>query len=298
MANITESGIEPIIDCLRGRLKEVPRISKINRCGLTYNNKVALITGAAKGIGEGCAKVFVDAGAKVMICDIDIEGGTRVAKELTGKGPGECVFMKCDVSKPEEIKALIDETVARFGSLDCLFNNAGCFPGQKPIDDWTLQDLMHVVNTNFISQFMACKYALPHLRKTRGSIINMGSVASFLGHEGSTLYSASKGAISSFTKSLAIEEARHGVRVNAVLPGNIYTDSRAQGIKALGEKGPEIDRWADSLQIMGRSGIPEEVGQVVLFLASEAASFLTGIEVIISGGIELGVGVKYPPLYT
>jgi NAD(P)-dependent dehydrogenase (short-subunit alcohol dehydrogenase family) len=159
-----------------------------------------------------------------------------------------------------------------------------------------VDDLERVFATNFFSQFVGCKHALPHLRKTKGNIINMSSCTAMLSQEGATLYTATKGAICSFTKSLAIDEAQHGVRVNAVLPGNIYTDSRAQLIQSLGEHGAQLDRWADAMQHFGRSGTTYEAGQVCLFLASDAASFLTGLDLYISAGIEIGVGMKYPPL--
>jgi len=294
VSKMQQRGIQPILDHLGGKFPEVPRVSQIKRCGLVFTDKVILITGGNKGLGEGVSRVFVDAGAKVMICGRDEEAGIKLANELMGKGPGECVFQRCDVSKPEEIAVVVDSAIERFGQLDCLFNNAGYHPPHKPIDDFTLEELEHVWRTNFVSQFMGCKYALPHLRKTKGSIINMGSCVAVLGQEAATTYSATKGAISAFTRSLAIEESRHGVRVNAVLPGNIYTQSRADAVKRMGAKGPEFDRWAESLQIMGRSGTSEEVGQLVLFLASQAASYLTGIEIMISGGIELGQGIKYP----
>ena len=144
---------------------------------------------------------------------------------------------------------------------------------------------------NFVSQFVACQHALPYLRKTKGSIVNMGSITSQQGQEGTTSYCASKGAVASFTKSLAIEEAASGVRVNTVLPGNILSDGR---MKVSAEKGPELDKWIDANQHFGRSGTIEEVGQVCLFLASEAASFMTGTEVQVTAGVELGFGVKYP----
>jgi NAD(P)-dependent dehydrogenase (short-subunit alcohol dehydrogenase family) len=123
----------------------------------------------------------------------------------------------------------------------------------------------------------------------------MGSLVAQIGQEGATTYCATKGAISAFTKALAIEEARHGVRVNAVLPGNILSDSRVQFIKGLPAGEAEmLDRWVDANQHMGRSGTNEETGQVCLFLASDAASYLTCIEVVISGGAELGYGTKFP----
>jgi NAD(P)-dependent dehydrogenase (short-subunit alcohol dehydrogenase family) len=121
----------------------------------------------------------------------------------------------------------------------------------------------------------------------------MGSLVGYIGQEGATIYCATKGAISAFTKALAIEETRYDVRVNAVLPGNILSDNRKRA-SAQRPDGAEFDRWIDSHQPTGRSGTCEEVGQLCLFLASEAASYLTGVEIIISGGSELGYGVKYP----
>ena len=296
MSDLSKQGVQPLVDFLQGKSQAVPRISKIDRCGLSYTDKVVLITGATKGMGAGCAGVFVDAGAKVMICGRDTQAGNTVAEKLTAKGPGECVFEKCDVSQAEEIRSLVEHTIEQFGRLDCLFNNAGYHPPLGPIDDFTLEEVTNLLQTNYVSQVAACKYALPHLRETKGTIINMGSCTGVLGQEGGALYAGTKGAISAFTKSLAIEEARNGVRVNAVLPGNIYTESRSQLVKDLGEKGAEVDRWAEANQPIGRSGTPEEVGQVVLFLATSASSYLTGVELMVSSGIELGTGVKYPPM--
>ncbi len=266
---------------------------QINRCGLTYADKTVLITGGSKGIGEGCARVFVDAGANVVICARGVEAGRALAKELTLKGPGACHFETCDVSKPADIRRLIDRTVKLNGRLDCLINNAGYHPGFRAIDDFTLEQFMDLTRTNLVSCFVGCKCALPHLRRTKGSIINMGSLVGLMGQEAATIYCAAKGGIGSFTKSLAIEESRYGVRVNAVLPGNILTHSRIEGVRR--SKNPKaLDALVDAWQPCNRSGTNEEVGQVCLFLASDAASYLTGIELIISGGSELGYGKKYP----
>ena len=271
-------------------------MTTISPRGFSFTDKVALITGGSKGIGLGCAQVFVATGAKVMICARNPEQGASVARDLTNRGPGECVFGVCDVSSPDQVRALIDSTVRHFGRLDCLINNAGFHPPQQAIDRFTEEDLAEVWQTNFVSQFVACKHALPHLREAKGSIINMSSVVGKIGQEGATTYCATKGAISAFTKALAIEEARFGVRVNAVLPGSIYTESRVQFIKNAPD-GEELARWAEASQHMARSGTIEEVGQVCLFLASDAASYLTGTEIIVSGGGELGYGVKYPPRF-
>ncbi|MBI4283402.1 MAG: SDR family oxidoreductase, partial [Chloroflexi bacterium] len=252
-------------------------MGKIQRCGLEYKDRVVIITGGSMGIGKGCARVFCDAGAKVVICARHKGPGKTLVKELTAKGTGMCHFEPCDVSKPKDIKRLISRAIEVFGRIDCLINNAGYHPPHKPIDDFTIEDFTHVLQTNLLSYFIASKYALPYIRKVHGSIINIGSLVGITGQEGSTTYCATKGAISGFTKSLAIEEARHGVRVNAVLPGNIVTESRVKFIASI-KDGKKIDRWADSLQIMGRSGTVEEVGQLCLFLAGDSASFLTGIE--------------------
>ena len=256
-------------------------------------DKVSLITGGSKGIGEGCARVFCAAGAPVVICARGREAGEALAAELTAQGPGECHFEACDVSRPDQIKRVVDRTVERFGRLDCLVNNAGTHPPHRTIDEFTIEEFEQLLRVNLVSYFAGCKYALPHLRKTRGSIVNMGSLVGVMGQQLATTYCATKGGISAFTKALAIEEARFGVRVNTVLPGNIISDSRIQGV-AQSENPEELDRLVDSWQWPGRSGSIEEAGQACLFLASDSASYISGIDLIISGGSELGYGIKAP----
>ncbi len=256
-------------------------------------DKVSLITGGSKGIGEGCARVFCAAGAPVVICARGREAGEALAAELTAQGPGECHFEPCDVSRPDQIRRVVDRTVERYGRLDCLVNNAGTHPPHRTIDEFTIEEFEQLLRVNLVSYFAGCKYALPHLRKTRGSIVNMGSLVGVMGQQLATTYCATKGGISAFTKALAIEEARFGVRVNTVLPGNIISDSRIQGV-AQSEDPEELDRLVDSWQWPGRSGSIEEAGQACLFLASDSASYISGIDLIISGGSELGYGVKAP----
>lgn len=296
MAEMEEQGIGPILEFLEGKSDAAPRIEKIERSGLTFTDRVTIITGGAQGIGKACAEVFVDAGAKVTICDLDVEAGREVADALTQKGPGSCNFEKCDVSKPGNYEAFIDGVVKRTGILNCLINNAATHPPHGPIDAFTVEDLERLWQTNFVSHFVGCKRALPYLRQVKGSIVNMSSITAQLGEDGGAIYAATKGAISSFTKALAVGELRHGVRVNAVVPGNVYTESRRKGIEALGATGPEMDRWCDANQPIGRSGTPQEVAQACLFLASDAASFITGVELLVTAGVELSFGVKYPPV--
>ena len=256
-------------------------------------DKVAVITGGSKGIGSGCAKVFVEAGAAVVMCDLDTENGQRLASELTSRGPGRCHFEAGDVRKADDLQRVVDTAGKHFGGIHCLINNAGVHPPFKLIDDFSLVELRDVLETNLVSYFMACKCALPYLRKTRGSIINIGSLTSVLGDHGVTTYCATKGAVSGFTKALAIEEAKNGVRVNAILPGNIMTQSRLD-LEASMTNGRAFHDYVESWQWLGRSGTVEEVGHACLFLASDRASFITGAELNLSGGAELGFGPKAP----
>src|SRR5262249_28652599 len=190
---------------------------------MTYTDKVVLITGGSKGIGRGCVEVFVAAGAKVVFCARHAEEGERLAAEVTKRGPGEATFIACNVAYPEELSGLVDKVVVRYGQLDCLLNNAGWHPPHQPIDDFSLQDFRDLLELNLISVFAACKFALPHLRKSKGNIINLSSLVGSMGQLYATSYVATKGAITAFTKALAIDEAKYGVRVNSVSPGNIYT---------------------------------------------------------------------------
>jgi len=256
-------------------------------------DKVTLITGGSKGIGAGCARVFVEAGARVVICARGSEDGERLAGELTAAGPGQCAFHPCDVSRPGQIRKLIDWTVERHGRLDCLINNAGTHPSHRPIDGFTVKEFRSLFEVNLLSYFVACQHALPHLRRVRGSVVNMSSLVGSMGQQMATIYCATKGGITAFTKALAIDEARYGVRVNSVAPGNILSDSRKRGVAAA-EDPDALDRLVDSWQWPGRSGTNEEAGYACLFLASDAASYITGIELIISGGSELGYGIKAP----
>lgn len=262
-----------------------------------FKEKVVIITGGSTGIGEGCVRVFKSAGATVIFCARNKDRGEALANELNTDGSGTCYFIKCDASNPDEVKIFINETLNRYRRLDCLINNVGYHPPHHSIDELSIKDFKNVIQTNLISVFAACKYALPFLRQTRGTIINISSLVGIIGQEWSTTYCATKGGIISFTKALAIEESRYGVRVNVVLPGNIITESRKRFV-IQSDSSIDWDKMIDGWQSMGRSGTIEEVGGVCLFLASKLANYITGIELIISGGAELGYGKKYPPKFT
>lgn len=254
-------------------------------------DKVTIITGGSMGIGHGCARVFVQAGAPVVICARGREAGESLAAELTALGPGACRFEPCDVTRPDDIRRVIDRTVETFGRLDCLVNNAGWHPDHRLIDDFSVEDFEYILRLNLVSYFVAAQHALPHLRKTHGSIVNISSLVGEIGQERAVTYVATKAATIGMTKALAIDEARTGVRVNVILPGTIATPLLDSFIQT--RQDPQaMKEFLDSWQWMGRVGLSEEIGHACLFLASDQASYITGTELIVSGGQELGHGIK------
>jgi len=253
---------------------------------MEYKDKVVIVTGGTKGIGLGCVRAFLDAASKVVFCARKQDEGESLAAEL-----GDCAyFVKCDVSNEDEIQNLINATIAKFGQIDCLINNAGWHPPHRPIDGFSVEEFRDVLDLNLVSIFAACKFALPHIRKTKGNIINMSSLVGMMGQIHAVTYVASKGAISAFTKALAIDEAEHGVRVNSVTPGNIYTPLWQEAIDASDDPA-KARADGDAAQLMGRMGTIEEAGRLCVFIAAEA-TFTTGVDHIISGGAELGYGRK------
>lgn len=251
---------------------------------MNYKDKVALVTGGTAGIGEGCVRVFAAAGAKVVFCARGEEAGKKLAKEVGGD------FVRVDVSKAAEVEAFVDGAAKRHGRIDCLINNAGWHPPHVPIDEFSLDDLRSLFELNVVSIFAACRRALPWLRKSKGNIINMSSLVGSMGQIHATTYAATKGAITAFTKALAVDEAVHDVRVNCVSPGNVWTPLWQQAVDAAPD--PKKCRAdGDAAQLLGRMGTIEEAGKLCLFLAAEA-TFTTGVDHILSGGAELSYGRK------
>jgi NAD(P)-dependent dehydrogenase (short-subunit alcohol dehydrogenase family) len=259
-----------------------------------YADKVAIITGGSSGIGKGCAEKFVKAGANVIICCNDQDEGAGVADVLRDaakhQGRGDAQFIYCDVTRTEEIRNLIESTVSRYGQIDCLINNAGWHPPHKPIDDFSVEEFRDLLELNLVSIFAASKFALPYLRQSKGNIINMSSLVAAIGQRHATTYVATKGAITAFTKALAVDEAPNGVRVNSVSPGNILTPLWQEAIDAASDP-KEYRAEGEAAQLLGRMGAVEEVARLCLFIASEA-TFTTGVDHIISGGAELGYARK------
>lgn len=257
---------------------------------MRYENKITIITGGSKGIGEGCVRVFADAGATVVFCARNQAQGDALANEINSRGNGTVTFIQCDVSKVAEVESLIGQTVERYGRIDCLINNAGWHPPHKPIDEFSIQDFRDLLELNLVSIFAACKTALPHLRKSQGNIINLSSLVGSMGQLFATTYVATKGAITAFSKALAVDEAAYGVRVNSVSPGNIYTPLWQEAIDASPDPA-QTRADGDAAQPLGRMGTIEEAGKLCLYIAADA-TFSTGTDFLLTGGAELGYGRK------
>ncbi len=252
--------------------------------------KAAFVTGGTMGIGRACVKTFIEAGIDVVFVGRNTEKGFASEKEFNELGKGKAAFMECDVTDYDRLTECVDKTAEMFGRLDVLLNCAGYFIAQNHIDYISVEDYFTVLKCNLGGYFVATKAALPYLRKTRGNIVNIGSVTAH-GHQGSAPYVSSKGGITSLTKTLAIDEAEYGVRVNEVKPGHINSEMFVENAARMTD--PEaFVKFSDSLQWMGRGGEPEEVAKTVLFLASDWASYITGTSVFVTGAYEIGEGPK------
>lgn len=258
--------------------------------------KAAFITGGTMGIGKACVRIFCAAGINVVTVGRSVDKGKELVDEINAKGKGKCIFYECDVTDYAQLEKVIHQTAKDFGRIDTLVNCAGYFPLQVPIDMTSVDDYMNVLRCNLVAYFVGSKTALPYLRKTKGSIVNIGSVLGTTGDEGSVAYCSTKGAIHTMTRALAIDEGRNGVRVNEVKPGHICTEMFE--LTTSRQEDPEgFVKYSDSLQWLERGGTAEETAYAVLFLASDWASFITGTELHVTGGFEIGEGPKLPNPY-
>lgn len=253
---------------------------------MRFDGRAVIVTGGSKGIGEGCARVFCREGALVAILSRGAAAGQPLAAELTAAGPGRAVYFPCDVTVPHQLRAAIDAAAAEFGRLDCLINNAGWHPPATTLEHTRLEDLQSLWQLNFVSTFAGCQYALPHLRRTRGTIVNIASMVGILGQDKAAAYCATKAAQIGLTKALAVELGPEGIRVNAILPGNVDTPLMHEWAASMGDPQAALDRQA-KLQVFGRLATKEEIGTIALFLATADSSFLTGQAIEAEGGASL-----------
>lgn len=245
-----------------------------------FTDKVALVTGAAAGIGRATALAFAEAGAKVVVADVTEEGGRETVEAIKNQG-GEAIFVKTDVSDEKAVKALIDQAVKTFGGLDYAFNNAGIEGESAPTAEAGLENFQNVMNINVLGVWLCMKYQLPEmLKQGGGAIVNTASVAGLLGSPNLPFYVASKHAVIGLSKNAALEYGTQNIRVNALCPGVIRT-KMIDRILESGEQTKEAFLAAIPVQRMGK---PEEVAQTVLWLCSDAASYVTGHSMTVDGG--------------
>ncbi len=254
-----------------------------HRVGCTrLKSKVALITGATSGIGAATALLFAQEGAKIVVTGRSTARGAEIVNKIKNSS-GEAFFVKTDVRLADQCRNAIDQTLAAFGQLDILFNNAGVFYAHNAVEcseeEWDLQ-----LDINLKGTFLMSKFALPAMMaQGSGVIINNSSGWGLVGGDKAVAYCASKGGVVLLTKAMAIDHGRQGIRVNCICPGDVDTPMLPEDAKFRGMKWNEYLAGASN-RPLGRVGTPEEIAKAVLFLASDESSFMTGAALVVDGG--------------
>ncbi|NML67353.1 SDR family oxidoreductase [Hymenobacter sp. RP-2-7] len=242
--------------------------------------KVAIVTGGGAGVGEAISKLFAQEGAAVVVAGFPEDPVQAVVDEIKASG-GRATAFEGDLSSQAVAEACVQTAVGEFGQLDILVNNAGTFPAAKELDEYPVEAFEYMVKNNIYTAFHMSRAALPELKKTRGNIVSAGSEAGHMGEPNNTPYGGTKGFMHAFTRGIAGEQAKHGVRANCVGPGPIDT---AWTHKETGPMSAEMEKQTTEGVPMGRRGTPEEIANVYLFLASDEASYVTGAIFFADGG--------------
>lgn len=248
------------------------------------SGKTALVTGAGAGIGRATARKFSTEGAKVVVSDIDSTGGIETVRLIHADG-GKAIFIQADCSKPEDVKALIEGVVEEYESLDCVCNNAGIEGKIAPFAEQTIENYDAVMNVNARGMFLCLRAEIREmLTSGGGAIVNLASIAGLIGFSGIAPYTASKHAVNGLTKNAAVEYGKDGIRVNSICPGGIDTrmlDSLAEQTSGGQQTSQQM---MAPLHPLGRIGTPEEVAELIVWLCSDRAAFITGANIPIDGG--------------
>ena len=246
----------------------------------SFKNRVALVTGAAAGIGFATAKAFAEAGAAVTLADVNVEAVRSAAEQLVAAGH-QAIGVRCDVADEKEVAAAVERTISTFGRLDAAYNNAGVQSPAVEIADSTIEEFDRVTAINLRGVWSCMKHELLQMRKQGGgAIVNCSSIGGVIGLPGRAIYHASKHGVIGLTRSAAIEYAARGIRINAVCPGTIETPM----VREMLVKEPEAMREILRDQPIGRLGRPEEIADAVLWLCSPASSFVIGHALVVDGG--------------
>ena len=244
------------------------------------DGKVALVTGASSGIGRATAIVFAREGAKLVLDDIDVAGGEETVK-LVKEAGGEAIFVRADVMNSTDVAALVSKAVESYGRLDCAFNNAGISGVTATTTECPEENWDHVIDVNLKGVWLCMKYEIPQmLKQGGGAIVNTSSIAGLIGVQGRPAYIASKHGVAGLTKAAALEYGKDKIRVNAVCPGVIRTAI----MDRLFTEMPQLEETRVAQHPIGRLGFPEEVAEAVVWLCSDAASFVTGLIMTVDGG--------------
>lgn len=245
-------------------------------------NKVAIVTGAAQGIGLGIARVFAAEGASVALSDVNDSAGAAAARELAD-GDARATYIHADVAREDDVQRLVAATVERFGRLDIVVNNAGIVAVQT-VEESSAEDWDRVMAINVRSIFLTTKHALPHFRAAGGgSILNVASVSSFVGQQGTPAYCASKGAVLMLTKSLALDYGREHIRANCICPGITDTPMLRYHARHAADPEAHLRRRLERVPT-GAMLYPEDMGRAAAFLCSDEAAGITGTSLVVDGG--------------
>jgi NAD(P)-dependent dehydrogenase (short-subunit alcohol dehydrogenase family) len=253
---------------------------------MRLTHHVAVITGAGSGIGRASAREFAKEGARVVVADINLDSAQETAKEIDALG-GTGHAIEVDVSDPRSVERLVDQTLENFSEVHILFNNAA-IQVNKTVENTTVEEWNREIGVNLGGVFLCSKFFMPHLRKTRGCVINMSSVNGFFVEPMCAGYCATKAAIIGLTKAMAIDHGKEGIRINCICPG--YIDAGLAEGYFLAQPDPAAARAAaGKLHALWRIGKPEEVARLAVFLASPDASFITGAALTVDGGFSSGL---------